>query len=326
MRLAFLSSIFIGIFPLYAQIKLFGEAQGTTYSIQYYDSSNRDLQTDIDSLLYFFDLGVSIYHETSEITLINKNESTIASNPYFIYCFDLAKLIWKQTDGAFDPTVYPLVKAWGFGPEANPNGKPSPRDIDSILHFVGFSKINIVNHQVIKEDNRIQLDFNAFAQGYSVDVVAKYLEERGIHDYLIEIGGEVFANGSNWFIGIESPAYNQHQLNSIQLLIKLNNKGVATSGNYRKYIEHDGVKYAHHIDPSTGYPSKNRLLSATVISSQTIISDATATGLLVLGLRKAKRYLKRHQEIDALLIYSKKSGEFKRYYSKQWNYTVKQLN
>ena len=323
MSLAILSGIFWVIFPMYSQIKLFGEAQGTTYSIQYYDSLSRDLQTEIDSVLYFFDLGVSIYQARSQITLINKNESVTANNPYFINCFNVSKLIWKQTNGAFDPTVYPLANVWGFGPEANKKAKPSPSHIDSILSFVGFSKINLINFQIIKEDPRIQLDFNAFAQGYSVDIVAKYLEDQGISNYLIEIGGEVFAKGPNWLIGIESPEYNEHQLNSIQLLIQLNNKGVATSGNYRKYNEYEGVKYAHHIDPKTGYPAKNRLLSATVISNQTIIADATATGLLVLGLRKAKRYIKKHQEIAALLIYSKKSGEFNRYYSKNWNYNVK---
>ena len=307
---------------IHAQLKLEGEAQGTTYHIEYVDALNRDLQYEIDSLLYFFDLGVSTYVPNSQITLINNNSIQSTSNPYFINCFNTAKRIWKNTKGAFDPTVYPFVNAWGFGPESYLKNKPTPHQIDSIKSFVGFSKISLRSDSIIKYDPRVRLDFNAFAQGYSVDVVGQFLETNGIYNYLVEIGGEVFAKGPNWLIGIESPDYNKNALNPIQLVIKINCKGVATSGNYRKYVEFDGVKYAHHIDPSTGYPTKNRLLSATVISNETIISDATATGLLVLGLRKAKRYLKRHQEIDALLIYSNKSGVFKSYYSKNWNYTI----
>jgi thiamine biosynthesis lipoprotein len=307
---------------IHAQLKLEGEAQGTTYHIQYADALNRNLQYEIDSLLYFFDLGVSTYVSNSQITLINNNSIQSTSNPYFIYCFNTAKRIWKNTKGAFDPTVYPFVNMWGFGPESYVKNKPTQDQIDSIKTFVGFSKISLRSDSIIKYDPRVRLDFNAFAQGYSVDVVGQFLETKGIYNYLVEIGGEVFAKGPNWLIGIESPEYNKSALNAIQLVIKINGKGVATSGNYRKYVEFDGIKYAHHIDPRTGYPTKNRLLSDTVISNETIISDATATGLLVLGLRKAKRYLKRHQEIDALLIYSNKSGVFKSYYSKHWNYTI----
>ena len=322
MKNSIIAVLLIQQIAIHAQVKLEGEAQGTTYHIQYVDALNRDLQYEIDSLLYFFDLGVSTYIPNSQITLVNNNSIHSTSNPYFTYCFNTAKSIWKNTKGAFDPTVFPFVNIWGFGPESNSKNKPTEHQIDSIKTFVGFSKISLRSDSIIKNDPRVRLDFNAFAQGYSVDVVGQFLETKGINNYLVEIGGEVFAKGPNWLIGIESPDYNKNALNPIQLVIKINGKGVATSGNYRKYVEFDGVKYAHHIDPSTGYPTKNRLLSATVISNETIISDATATGLLVLGLRKAKRYLKRHQEIDALLIYSNKSGVFKSYYSKHWNYTI----
>lgn len=304
------------------QIRLEGEAQGTTYHIQYRDALNRNLQNEVDSLLYFFDLGVSTYHPESDITRINLNLTVVPTSPYFIQCFNSAKTVWKNTQGAFDPTVYPLVNAWGFGPESFKQQKPDSHQIDSILHFVGFSKISLVHDTIFKLDPRVKLDFNAFAQGYSVDVVSDFLESRSITEYLVEIGGEVYAQGPKWFIGIETPSYNKTALNPVQSTINIDGKGVATSGNYRKYIEYEGVKYAHHINPTTGYPAKNRLLSATVISDETILSDATATGLLVMGLNRAKRYLKRHHEIDALLIYSKKSGKLKQYYSKHWNYTV----
>lgn len=306
------------------QVKLYGEAQGTTYSIQYFDSLNRDFQNEIDSLLYFFDQGVSTYQNSSEISQINKNLINEVKDPYFLHCFTTAKTLWHQTHGAFDPTVYPLVNAWGFGPESFGNKMPSKQTIDSLLAFVGFEKINLNQNVILKTDARAALDFNAFAQGYSVDIVSQFLEQKGIVNYIVEIGGEVFAKGPNWKIGIEAPTYNKYKLNAIQIILSLNKKGVATSGNYRKYVEYDGVKYAHHIDPKTGYPTKNRLLSATVIAEQTIIADATATGLLVLGLRKAKNYLKHHPEIDAMLIYSKKSGKLKRYYSRNWEPKIKE--
>lgn len=306
------------------QVKLYGEAQGTTYSLQYFDSLNRDFQNEIDSLLYFFDQGVSTYQNSSEISQINKNLINEVKDPYFLHCFTTAKTLWHQTHGAFDPTVYPLVNAWGFGPESFGNKMPSKQTIDSLLAFVGFEKINLNHNVILKTDARAALDFNAFAQGYSVDIVSQFLEQKGIVNYIVEIGGEVFAKGPNWKIGIEAPTYNKYKLNAIQIILSLNKKGVATSGNYRKYVEYDGVKYAHHIDPKTGYPTKNRLLSATVIAEQTIIADATATGLLVLGLRKAKNYLKHHPEIDAMLIYSKKSGKLKRYYSRNWEPKIKE--
>lgn len=306
------------------QVKLYGEAQGTTYSLQYFDSLNRDFQNEIDSLLYFFDQGVSTYQNSSEISQINKNLINEVNDPYFLHCFTTAKTLWYQTHGAFDPTVYPLVNAWGFGPESFGRNLPSKQTIDSLLAFVGFEKINLNHNVILKTDARVALDFNAFAQGYSVDIVSQFLEQKGIVNYIVEIGGEVFAKGPNWKIGIEAPTYNKYKLNAIQIILSLNNKGVATSGNYRKYVEYDGVKYAHHIDPKTGYPTKNRLLSATVIADQTIIADATATGLLVLGLRKAKNYLKHHPEIDAMLIYSKKSGKLKRYYSRNWEPKIKE--
>ena len=261
-------------FTSFNQIKLYGEAQGTSYNIQYYDSLERDFQNDIDSILFFFDEAVSTYNDHSIIVGINNNLINYTKDKYFLACFEAAKILYKQTNGAFDPTVYPLVNIWGFGPTATGNKLPNQVMIDSILHFVGFDKINLIENKIIKDDPRIQLDFNAFAQGYSVDVVSDYLRQKGVFNFLVEIGGEVFAQGSKWLIGIESPNYNKNEKNNILLAVKIDNKGLATSGNYRKYIEVNGTKYAHHIDPKTGKPSTNRLLSATVISDKTKIGRA----------------------------------------------------
>lgn len=296
-------------------ITLYGEAQGTTYSISYSDSLGRDFQNEIDSLLYFFDQSVSTYNLQSTISKINRNQIQKTDDIIFLHCFHSAKKIWEETHGCFDPTVYPLVNAWGFGPEIKSKNEMTSTALDSILSFVGFEKITIdENGNIFKSDPRICLDFNAFAQGYSVDLVSQYLKNQGVRSSLVEIGGEIYGYNEfaiPWIIGIETPDYNKFSKNPSSTLISIVNKGVATSGNYRKYIEIEGKKYAHHIDPRTGKPSQNRLLSITLISNQTIWSDATATGLLIMGLRKAKRHLKKHSEYEAMLVYSTYNGQLK---------------
>lgn len=313
--------LFLGLisFKNYSQsepIKIAGEAQGTTYHISYFDKENRDFSFQIDSILKEFDKSVSTYLPTSIISRINNNEPNIKVDAVFTACFLKAKEVWKNTNGAFDPTVFPLVNAWGFGPKKKL--KIEQTKIDSILKFVGFNMIKLKNGYVVKKDKRVQLDFNAFAQGYSVDVVSEYLNSKKIHSYIVEIGGEVYAkgkkpDGSNWTIGIEKPIDNKSSDNPLEAIAKLEDLAIATSGNYRKYFIENGVKYAHHIDPKTGYPTKNNLLSASLFSKQCITSDAYATGLLVLGLEKAKLFLAKHPEIQAYLIYSDENGNYRVY-------------
>ena len=301
----------------YAQIepiKIEGEAQGTTYHITYFDTSNRDFKPEIVQILKDFDLSVSTYIPNSIISKINSNQKDVEVDKYFIACFKKAKEVWKNTEGAFDPTVYPLVNAWGFGP--GKKQKIEPRKIDSILKFVGFDLINLKGKHIVKKDPRVQLDFNAFAQGYSVDVVSEFLNSKGISSYVVEIGGEVYAkgkksDGSNWTVGIEKPIDNKESVNDLKALVKLENLAIATSGNYRKFIIENGVKYAHHINPKTGYPTKNNLLSASLFAKECISSDANATGILVMGLEKAKLFLASHPELQAYLIYSDENGNYK---------------
>lgn len=293
-----------------------GFAQGTTYHITYLDENERFFKKEIDSILHDFDLSVSTYEPKSVISKINSNEKGVVLDNYFITCFKKAKEVWKNTKGTFDPTVYPLVNAWGFGP--GKKQKIEPKRIDSILKFVGFNLIELKNNKIYKKDPRVSLDFNAFAQGYSVDVISEFLNSKGIASYIVEIGGEVFAkgkmsNGSDWLIGIEKPIDNKMYGNLTIMNIKLDGLAIATSGNYRKFIIENGVKYAHHIDPKTGYPTKNNLLSASIISKQCITSDANATGILVMGLEKAKLFLQNHKELQALLIYSDESGNYQIY-------------
>lgn len=296
-------------------VKIEGEAQGTTYHITYFDRQNRNFKPEIEKILVNFDKSVSTYLPTSIISRINKNEMDIKVDHYFKTCFKKAKEIWKSTNGAFDPTVYPLVNAWGFGPEKKQ--KIDKIKIDSILEFVGFDLIKLKGNRIVKKDSRVQLDFNAFAQGYSVDVVSEFLNSKKINSYLVEIGGEVYAKGkkpddTNWTVGIEKPINNKvtENANPIEAIIKLENLATATSGDYRKYTLIDGIKYAHHIDPKTGYPTKNNLLSASIFSKECITSDASATGILVMGIEKAKLYLESHPEIQAYLIYSGENGNY----------------
>lgn len=297
-------------------IKIEGYAQGSTYHISYFDSLNRDLQPDIEKILQDFDKSVSTYLPTSIISRVNRNEKKVKVDKYFITCFNKAKEVWKNTNGAFDPTVYPLVNAWGFGP--GKKQKIEKRVVDSILQFVGFNLIELKGNKVVKKDPRVALDFNAFAQGYSVDVVSEFLKSKGITSFLVEIGGELYANdkkpnGDKWTVGIEKPIDNKESENPLKAYAKLENLAIATSGNYRRFIVEDGVKYHHHLDPKTGYPTKNNLLSASIFSKECISSDANATGILVMGLEKAKEFLNTHRELQAYLIYSDDKGDYQIY-------------
>jgi FAD:protein FMN transferase len=297
-------------------IRIEGEAQGTTYHITYFDNQNRDFQPEIEKILKDFDLSVSTYIPNSIISRINSNEKNVIVDKYFIACFNKAKEVWKNTNGAFDPTVYPLSNAWGFGP--GKKQKIEKAKIDSILKFVGFQLIELKGNKIVKKDPRVALDFNAYAQGYSVDVVSDFLNTKKIKSYIVEIGGEVYAkgrnsDGKNWNIGIEKPIDNKESGNPLKAIAKLENMAVATSGNYRRFVIEDGVKYAHHIDPKTGYPTKNNLLSASIFSKECISSDANATGVLVLGLEKAKVFLQKNPELQAYLIYSDDKGNYQVY-------------
>lgn len=295
-------------------VRIEGITQGSSYHITYFDKQNRDFQYDVDSILHDFDKSVSTYDSTSIISRINRNIGNVIVDRYFKDCFNKFQEVSKNTDGAFDATVFPLVNAWGFGP--NKKLKVDKQVIDSILKFVGYKMISLNGNTIVKKDPRVSLDFNAFAPGYSVDVISKYLETKGISSYVVEIGGEVFAkgkkpNGDSWNVGIEKPIENLNSENPFKAIVKLENMAVATSGNYRKFIVEDGQKYVHHIDPKTGYPTKNNLLSVSVFAKDCASADAYATGLLVLGLEKSIKFLAGHKELQAYLIYADEKGNYK---------------
>lgn len=289
-----------------------GEAQGTTYNITYEDSLNRNFKISIDSLLNQFDNSLSTYKEGSEIKRFNRNDSLIFDLPYFLPVLEASKKAFEASKGAFDPTVYPLINAWGFGPEKQVF--PDSTEIEEILKYVGFDKIQFNETRVIKSVDKVSLDFNAIAQGYSIDVLFNFLESKGINNLMVELGGELRVGGVNeagdlWSIGIDNP---KPEASSDRIaIIKLDNQAISTSGNYRKYFELDGMKYGHTINPKTGYPVQRDIISATVIAPNCMEADVWSTAFMVTGLEEARKMLKEQTHLSALLIYETASGELK---------------
>lgn len=305
-----------------------GEAQGTTYHISYLDKNEVNYQRSIDSMLIEIDKSMSTYHKTSIITKINQTDSAVKVDQMFKDVFLMSKQVYAASEGAFDPTVAPLVNAWGFG--FKNLEKTDSSSIDSLLQFVDFDSFTLKEDLIIKSKPNLMLDFNAIAQGYSVDVIANFLSERGIENYMVEIGGEVLAKGKNnknnwWRIGIDKPIENEKE-RTIEAVISLQNKALATSGNYRKFYEKNGVKYSHTLNPKTGYPVRHSLLSATVITDNCAMADAYATVFMVVGLEKAKEILEKNSNLKALLIFEDENKTLKTFVSKDIESTIEMNN
>lgn len=287
-----------------------GYAQGTTYRIAYWGQNETNYQRAVDSLLIAFDNSLSTYNKKSIITKFNNCDSVFEIDAHFKEVFNLSKKIYEQTNGAFDPTVTHLVNAWGFG--FKNIEKTDSATIDSLLKLVDFDAITLQNNTLRKQKKELMLDFNAIAQGYSVDVLADFFNNKNIDNYLIEVGGELRAKGKNsngktWRVGIDKPLENLEQ-RELKAIINLKNLALATSGNYRKFYEKDGQKFSHTINPATGYPVRHSLLSATVITKDCATADALATAFMVMGLDKSKAWLVQHTSTEALLIYADESG------------------
>ena len=290
-----------------------GYAQGTTYQILYLD--DRNFQRSVDSILIAIDNSLSTYNKRSIITNFNQADSLLEVDAYFIEVFNMAKEVYTTTGGAFNPTVTHLVNAWGFGFENTE--KTDSNSIDSLLKLVDFDGISIQNNKVIKNRKELMLDFNAIAQGYTVDVLADFFDEKNVKNYLIEVGGEIIAKGKNaekkpWRVGIDKPIENQEE-RVLEAVINLENAALATSGNYRKFYEKDGIKYSHTINPVTGYPVRHTLLSATVVTDNCSLADAYATAFMVVGLEKSKEILIANPTLEALLIYTNEEGTLSSY-------------
>ncbi len=295
-------------------VKISGFAQGTSYHITYENSKNEDYSQEIDSILKAFDKSCSVFDSTSVISRINNNDPTVEADDWFIDVFRRSAEVSSLSGGALDITVGPVVRAWGFA--NGPVAKHDKAYIDSLLQFVGMDKVKLEGRKVIKKYPGVTLDLNAVAQGYSVDVISKFFEEKGIKNYLVEIGGEVRCKGTNaknkyWHIGIDRPSDdNLEPGKELQAIVELKNKSLTTAGNYRKFFVENGVKYGHTIDPKTGFPARNTLLSATVVCDDAVTADAWDTAFMVLGLEKSKELLKKLPGIEVYFIYSNQQGEY----------------
>ena len=277
---------------------------GTAYKIVY--QHDKDLSREIREELMKVDYSLSPFNEKSVITAVNQNRDVVLDT-LFLDVFTKSMEISRETDGAFDITVAPLVNAWGFG--FKNETRPTPLQVDSLLQIVGYKKVRLEDNRIFKQDRRMMLDCSAIAKGYGVDVVARYLRSLGIRNFMVEIGGEVVTSGVNpqrlpWRVGVVKPSEDSLNVNNeLQTILNVTDKAMATSGNYRNFYYKNGKRFAHTIDPKTGFPVQHSLLSATVLADECAVADAYATSFMVMGLERAKKLLERHPELMVYLIY-----------------------
>ena len=293
-----------------------GQVFGTFYHITYQNDTS--LNNDILAELAKVDSALSMFNDKSIMSRINRGED-VKTNEMFDTVFNLAENIADNTNGAFDITVAPLVNAWGFGfKTGNP---PTKAAIDSLRSIVGYKKVALRNNRITKTDPRVMLDCSAIAKGYGCDVVAHLLQRHGIENYMVEIGGEVVTHGISekrlpWKIGVTKPTDDSLAVDKeLQTVLNVKNMAMATSGNYRNFYYKNGKKYAHTIDPKTGYPVQHNILSATVLAKHCAEADAYATSFMVMGLDGAKKTLENHPELMAYLIYADHKGNMQVWYS-----------
>jgi len=300
-------------------VKNSGQAQGSYFHIQYLSENGENYKLQIDSILLEVDSSLSIYKEYSIISKLNKGKD-VKTDTLFNTVFRGAQKVFLESEGNFDCSVSPLVNAWGFYKDKLGDSLI----IDSakfrkILPYVGFDKIRLIADSLVLPKG-MSLDFNSIAQGYTVDVIAQFLESKGDSNYLVEVGGELLAKGRNadgniWRVGVDKPSEDIDMQERFQFILDLEDKALATSGNYRKFYEKDGVKYAHTINPFTGFPAQNRLLSVTVIHDNCMFADAYATAFMVMGVKQSRQFAKAHSEIEIYLVYTGKEGAWKTFIS-----------
>lgn len=308
-----------------------GEAQGSTFTLKYRDKGQRDLSAQVDSTLKAIDQSQSLWVAGSTVNAFNDADSTFRSNDIHLRTIMArSATIRYETDGAFDPTVMPLVKAWGFG-TAGKSGLDTAA-VDSLRRFVGMDNIRMDDfwHEgaefppvitYTKSAPQVMFDPNGIAQGYTVDVLAQLFQAHGIENYMLEVGGEVRARGVNergsaWTIQIDEPLEGEEHVRHI--VVPLADRSLATSGNYRKFLEVDGRRFGHAIDPRTGRPAMNSMLSATIIADDCATADALATAMLVLGPEPAKEWLAMHPEVEAYLIMDDGQGGHTTWKTPHW--------
>jgi len=298
---------------------------GTTYKIVYQCDS--DLTASIRQELMRVDYSLSPFNKESVITAVNQNREVML-DPYFVEVFNKAIEISRETKGAFDITVAPLVNAWGFG--FKHEQMPTKRQVDSLRQIIGYQKVALKNGKVVKQDPRMMLDCSAIAKGFGVDAVARLLRDRGVQNFMVEIGGEVVTCGVNaqrlpWRVGVVKPSEDSLSTgHELQTILNVTDKAMATSGNYRNFYYKNGRRYAHTIDPKTGYPVQHSLLSATVLAASCTVADAYATSFMVMGLDNARQLLEHHPELMAYLIYDDGKGDIAVWFSPSLRHKIEE--
>ena len=296
--------------------KINGFALGTSYSVSYSDLSLNEniLEKEVDSIIQIINSSMSTYLPDSDISRINNGDSLVIVDKHFQKVYNTAKIIWKKTEGYFDPTVGALVNAYGFGPELNIN-EVSHEMRDEILTYTGFDKTYLTSKKTIqKTDPKLSFDFNALAKGYVVDLIADHLRSKNISSFLVEIGGEIVAQGFSpktkkvWRIAIDDP--NQSEERKFIKLISLNNAALATSGNYRKYKinKETGRRLVHSINPKTGNSFPTEVLSASVLAETCMIADAYATALMVMPFSDSMALIESESNLEAYWIIENEDG------------------
>ncbi len=318
--------LLILFFPFFAECKTVkteyvyneGTIFGSYFHITY--KSSKDYQADIEKILHDFNSSLSTYDKNSIISRVNQNDTTVTTDQYFEDTYAVSKEVSEKTDGLFDITVAPIVRAWGFG--SGGDKQINSPNIDSLRAFVGYKKITLENHKIIKQDSRICLDVNAIAPGKAADVIAEFLEKHHCCDYLVEIGGEIMckglnADGKKWSIGVDKPIDDPNsEIEEIQTVISINNAGVATSGNYRDFYYKNGKKRTHTINPKTGETVSNNLLSATIVAPSCALADGYATVCMVQGVENSLKMCQSIPGLECYLIYLDEDNKAKIVYSK----------
>lgn len=298
-----------------------GKGGSVAYRVKYISADSTDLKPAIDSLVKVVDHSISSYNKESIVAKINQGLVATKANDHFKRAFATAQKVWKESGGFYDPTVGILVNAWGFGKELiQPVSKlPTEHEIDSLKKYVGFEKVHISDDDYVKKQNpAIQLDLTSVLRGYTADVISDFLKSKGIENFSVKVDGQTIVEGKDvvnntpWKVEAEDP----YKLNDDykEVILHLNNESVSTDENYRRvWIDENGKRFVHIINPFTGYPMTGEMLSATVIAKTAVESDAYSTMFMIIGLEKSKEFLAKHPELKALLVYSDQNNEVKTY-------------
>ncbi|MGE7777074.1 FAD:protein FMN transferase [Chitinophaga sp. NPDC101104] len=298
-------------------VTISGKAQGTYYIVKYLGKDTTSLKPEIESLFRQIDRSLSLYQPGSLINRFNEGEKVVM-DAYMRPVVRKAQEVSRITDGLFDITVKPLVDLWGFGVVRHKKGRPSDADIRQTLTRVGYEKLIIRAKYLLKKQHGVEIDCNGIAQGYTTDVIAKFLQSRGIRNYLVDVGGELAAKGHNdknqpWSVGIERKDGNAGN----GALLHLSDRAVATSGNYQRFFDEGGTRFAHTIHPKTGEAVHNNIITVTVTAPDAMTADAYDNALILLGVENGLAFIRQHPKLklEAFFIYKDTDGTIREKYS-----------